>query len=201
MRLVKVLWTPSNSRVSVTLLGFQICVNKQPDKKSPWNAPKKLWNSADKEPFTLTLSSVSDSLTKRISISSSSQPHSTRRSRMVERRKVSMRKCKMHNAQIHSDTHFEKCCGRLFPVLWLQQSNSWSVRFKRANFYYALFAIMSVRSFFCLWHTGQDKIKYCESVCDNQVCDNVCLILTKIIPGCQSCYGPVKNNSRRNKWR
>ena len=64
-------------------------VNKQPDKQSPWNAPKKLWNSADKEPFTLTLSLVLDSksLTKRIL--SSSQPHSTRRSRMVEQRIVS----------------------------------------------------------------------------------------------------------------
>ena len=63
-------------------------VNKKPDKRSPQNAPKKHWNSAEKEPFTLTLGLVLDSksLTKRIS--SSSQPHSTRRSRMVERRIV-----------------------------------------------------------------------------------------------------------------
>ena len=44
-------------------------VNKQPDKQSPWNAPKKLWNSADKDPLTLTLSLVLDSksLTERFS--------------------------------------------------------------------------------------------------------------------------------------
>ena len=29
-------------------------VSKQPDKQSAWNAPKKLWNSADNEPFTTT---------------------------------------------------------------------------------------------------------------------------------------------------